>query len=345
MSKGQILWGVLCVALCSCVREQQVHTPSAVNVGVKRVERSAGVLERHYVGVVSEVQSASLGFTYGGVVSKVFVKEGDFVRAGDSLLAIDKSSAKHIYDIAHASYLQAKDGYDRAQMVHKQGGLTEIKWVEVQTALSKAEAAYKNAQKQLDDCSLLAPYDGYVAECSAQVGVNVAPMVGVVSLLSTSEVEVSFSVPEREVVATRVGQPLKLRVASLADREYHTTVYHKGMTAKTLSHTYSVKARLNNSDGALLPGMMCEVVMTDSVVAQGVTVPAEAVLLATDNSRFVWLAEPIDTLGHYVAVMRKVQIGGFAEGGVVVTEGLNEGEALVIEGYQKVSEGTQLNIK
>ena len=109
----------------------------------------------------------------------------------------------------------------------------------------------------------------------------------------------------------------------------------------SVSHTYSMKLGIVNSDGKLMPGMVCSVEMAE--VSQSsvgtLAVPLNAVKLDSDNRRFVWLAVAGKAHQQYII------IGNFVEGGVIVTSGLKAGDKVITEGSQKVSEGQDLRIK
>ena len=107
------------------------------------------------------------------------------------------------------------------------------------------------------------------------------------------------------------------------------------MTASLLTHSYPVKVLIDENDEAFTPGMIAKVVL-HSDVDKGIIVPASAVLINNDG-KFVWLAKD----GR--ATRQTITISGYSGNGVVVSEGLNSGDIVIVEGYQKVSEGMKVS--
>ena len=106
------------------------------------------------------------------------------------------------------------------------------------------------------------------------------------------------------------------------------------MTASLLTHSYPVKVLIDETDEAFTPGMIAKVVLSADV-DNGIVVPANAVLINNDG-KFVWVAKD----GR--ATRQSITISGYSGTGVVVSEGLHSGDIVIVEGYQKVSEGMKV---
>ena len=113
-------------------------------------------------------------------------------------------------------------------------------------------------------------------------------------------------------------------------------ILSKGVSASPLSHSYDCTASLDAGPGRLMPGMVCEVhVVKDG--APGALVPASIVQTGTDG-RYLWTVE------DGVVSKTPVTVGGYSGRGVIITEGLAEGDLVRVEGYQKVSGGMKVSI-
>ena len=107
------------------------------------------------------------------------------------------------------------------------------------------------------------------------------------------------------------------------------------MTASLLTHSYPVKVLVERPDKELVPGMIGKV-MLKADVNEGIIIPANAILI-NNEGKFVWVKEK----GR--ATRRPIHIGGYSGTGVIVSEGLKSGDSVIVEGYQKVSEGMKVN--
>ena len=118
------------------------------------------------------------------------------------------------------------------------------------------------------------------------------------------------------------------------DKHLKGKVIEKSMTASLLTHSYPVKVLIEQPDNELTPGMIGKVVLKADV-SKGIIIPANAVLI-NQEGKFVWVAED----GR--ATRRKITLAVYSGNGVIVSEGLKTGDIVIVEGYQKVSEGMKV---
>lgn len=96
--------------------------------------------------------------------------------------------------------------------------------------------------------------------------------------MEIASVDVKIAIPENEISHIARGDSVLVSVGALDDREYRGVVTVKGVSAHPLSHSYEVRARLDNADGALLPGMVCRVEMYRRAADKEFILPVDAVL-------------------------------------------------------------------
>ncbi|MDY2943035.1 MAG: hypothetical protein SOT07_04985, partial [Paludibacteraceae bacterium] len=111
-------------------------------------------------------------------------------------------------------------------------------------------------------------------------------------------------------------------------------VVEKGMKANALSHAYPVRAEVLRREG-LLPGMVSKVCMTGQQ-SEGLLIPAACVQV-TPEGKSVWVVQEDST-----AVRRMVQIGQYVPDGVLVIDGLQTGDRVVTDGFQKLYKGAKV---
>ena len=141
---------------------------------------------------------------------------------------------------------------------------------------------------------------------------------------------------DRNLYAPFGDQAAMIKVAALGGQCFEGKVTEKGIVANPISHTYEAKIRLENPSGALLPGMVCDVRLSGEESVPAIALPNNAVLIANDGGRFVW--KVVDGK----AKATPVRTGDLTEQGLFILEGLNEGDIVVIGGYQKISEGMRV---
>ena len=306
-----------------------------ITVGILPVEEAAGIVSNTYPGYLEEGQSADLAFQYGGVLQQLNVKEGGAVRKGQVLARVSSQQMESARRSAQATLDQAQDAYDRLKKVYDNGSLPEIKWREMVANLEKAQSALDLADAMLADNILTAPFNGTVTALNATVGENIAPLRPVMRIINTNGLTVKIAVPENEIAKVQVGDSAEVIVPALGDRHYIGKVMEKSMTASLLTHSYPVKILVERPDTELVPGMIGKVVLKADV-STGIIVPANAILV-NQEGHFVWVTEE----GR--ATRRQVTVSGYAGIGVVISEGLHPGDSIIMEGYQKVSEGMKVS--
>ena len=125
-------------------------------------------------------------------------------------------------------------------------------------------------------------------------------------------------------------------VAALGDRAFTAGRIEKSAVANPAAHTYDVRATLPNDGGELLPGMVCRVTVSPAGAAEEIVVPVRAVQQAGDGSRFVW------TVRGDSAVRTAVTTGRLVNDGIVLTGGIAAGDRVVVDGMQKIGEGSKV---
>lgn len=326
----------LTLAACGGSSDNGSGQREAVKVEVTRVKAAPAGQAGSYSGTVEEESGTLLSFAVGGTVSRVLVNEGDRVGKGQLIATLDAEQLTHNHASARAALKQAEDAYKRMEELHGKGSLSEIKWVEAQTALERARASEQMARKQLADCRLYAPFSGVISKKFAERGQNVGAGTQVVKLVAVGRMKVKIAVPESEMAQISVGQKADVTIEALGGASMQATVTEKGVAADPLSRSYDVKLSLPKADRKMLPGMVADVALRSGNASMACILPAHIVQIDERNNEFVWLA-----VGGK-AVKRIITVGDFTADGVIITSGLADGDMVITAGAQKVSEGMRV---
>jgi RND family efflux transporter MFP subunit len=326
------------MALCSCGEKKQTAEEQTVRVKVQQIQAEAVNGEQGFSGTIEEQSGASLSFATAGTIKRIYVNSGQTVGAGQLIAELDPTTMQNAYTIAKTALEQAQDTYNRMKELHDDGSLPEMQWIAIENQLKSATASEAMAKKSLADTKLYAPFGGYIATKDAEVGQNAGPGVPVVKLVSIGSVKVKISVPEDDIQRIKKGSSMKIIVPALGNREFSGSVTERGVSADPRSRTYEVKATINNHDGQLLPGMICQAFTNYMQGTTGVFVPANLVQLDSDNNTFVWV------VNGGKAVKRQIFISNETAQGAQVSGGLSDGDQLIVAGQQKVSNGMSVEI-
>lgn len=345
MKQPVILAAAVILCLCSCGRKASVSTgwSDTIPVDIMVVGDVDATTERNYVGDISSEKEISLAFTLGGELQKVYVKNGQHVAKGQVLATIDSTTAASMHATAKATLRQAEDAYNRLKGVYTEGGVSEVRWMQMLTDLEKARQSETSARKHLEECTMRAPFSGTVSCGDIHEGQEMRPGEPVCSVLDMSRLRVSFSVPEQEIYRIEAGDKATATVPALGDRELGLRISDKSLEANPLGHTYRVRAAIiSGEQDKLLPDMVAKVkVESGKRIAESgekkVVVPTNCIHTMPDG-QMVWVIE------GGVACRRNVTVGDFVRSGVMVDQGLANGDTVVVGGHQKLYTGAKLKV-
>lgn len=323
--------------LVSCKRtspNREVRVP----VEVYKVRVDSSVFKQGYTGVVEERKASMLSFQIPGNIEFVNARKNQKVVKGQVLAGINKQILQDNYDAALSTLKQVEDAYFRMELLYKNNSLPEIKWIETQTALQKARSATSIAKKNLQNAILVAPFSGMITARMAETGMIVSAGMPLFRLTDMDSIKIKISVSESEISKIQIGQKCEFRVSALNKGNFIGIVTEKGSIANLLSHTYEIVISLQEKVDGLLPGMICHVdIFTDEFYPQ-IILPASVIQL--DGSRtYVWVAE------DGIAKRKEVNVGKLRKNGVMIEYGLKEGDQVIVNGYQKISSGTKVELK
>jgi len=326
---------VLLAGSCGEKQETAVKAPTSVKTEVATGGGASSTAS--FVGVVEEREATAVSFTSMGVVKRVLVSEGQAVSRGQLLAVMDDTQARNLLAGARAAMTQAEDALARYKMLHDNGSLPEVQWVEIQSKVAQARSQLEVAKKNVADCRLVAPVGGIVGRRQTGPGETALPSQAVVTILDVSTVKVKVSVPEAEIGRIGAHTPTDIYVEA-AGKHARGSLIEKGIEADALTHTYDVRISVPNADRRLLPGMVADVRFATGGQAGGrPQLPVTAVQKKADGTLFVWTVAA-DSSAHRTPVTIGPSMGNRA----LITSGIEPGVRVVTEGYQKLSEGSKV---
>ena len=328
---------------CSNKKENRQKAPTQVKTEV--VTAGGQMTNESYVGIVEENEATAVSFTGMGVVKRMLVREGQAVGRGQLLALMDDTQARNLLTGAEAQMAQAEDALQRYGMLHDAGSLPEVQWVEIQSKVAQARSQLAVAKKNLADCRLVAPVSGIIGRQQVKAGETAVPSQAVVTILDVSRVKVKVSVPEAEMNAITPHTPSMI-IVEAAGKKVSGGRIEKGVVADAMTHTYDIRINVPNGDRKLLPGMVAQVKMKTSpspskggegLAGSGITLPITSVQRRPDGSLFVWTVDN-QKKAHRTAVT----VGASQGNRISIMSGVTAGQRVVTEGYQKLSEGTEV---
>lgn len=333
MKKLLLFLSVASLILVACSKPEASSVPP-LKVEVLYIATESDTTVRHYVGVVEPETKVNLSFPLGGTLTELNVRNGDRVRVGQHIASVDDTRARALHDAALATLRQAEDGYERMERVYKEGGISDVRWTQMLTDLEKARQTEITTRQNVEDCHLYAPVDGVVEVRTVSVGSRVAPVETFASVQDLRVMNVRFTIPEQEIGRVKSGDKIEVVLPALETDGVEATITERSLVANPMGHTYTLRARLENVEN-VLPGMVAKVRMSHTGNS-GVVIPAKCLVTVYDGV-VAWVVDADSVVNR-----RHVTVSDFVRNGVLVTDGLQDGDRVVIDGYQKLYPGAKV---
>ncbi|MDK2126610.1 efflux RND transporter periplasmic adaptor subunit [Parachitinimonas caeni] len=305
-------------------------------------------------GTLSPVNQTRVNAEVDGVVAEVLVRPGDQVKRGQVLARIEtadlnnqvKTQSANL-ERSRAELALAEKNRDRSANLLKQNFISPNSHDSAENALIAARAAVKAdearlavAGKALQDAVVKAPFDGFIAERTAQPGQRIGINAPLFSLVDLKELEFEANLPVSSLGAVKIGQELTLRVEGFGDRQFGGHVERINPTAQAGSRMIPIYIRIANPKAELRGGMFAQSELTLQKASDAVTLPMLAI-------RGLEQKQPLAlVVKDGKLIERKLKLGLISETTqqAQVLEGLAAGEQVVIAKLASLKPGQQVKL-
>ncbi len=269
-------------------------------------------------------------------VTSVNFQEGSLVKAGQVLFELDSRRELAALQEAEARLARATSDFTRGEALLANQTIPPQEFDRLKEASLTAKANVALATAALEDATIKAPFAGLVGEHVATVGQFVSRGGELSTLTLIDPVEVEFQVPERFVGQVAPGLKVRLDAAAWPGQAFEASVSFLAPEVDATSRTLRVKADIANPDGKLRPGMFGTIELVFAARENALVIPEGAVQQQGDQSMVV--AVGAEDKAEY----RPVKTGLRMAGRIEITEGLAEGDRVVVEGHQKIAPGSKV---
>jgi membrane fusion protein, multidrug efflux system len=296
--------------------------------------RIAGTVQANRDVVVSAEES--------GVIRQLLVEKGAVVQAGQPLARIDDALLASQVREAEARAQLARETWDRRKRLYEEDGVgNELAYLEARYSAEQTEAAVETLQERLDRTVIRAPISGILEDREVEVGTMVSAGTPVFRVVEVDPVKVTGGVPERFAAEIRRGTPARVTFDVLRDEEFHGEVTYVGSTVNPRNRTFPMELTVPNRGQVVKPEMVANVSLTRRELEDVVVIPQDAVVRVEEGYvAFVVVEQD----GQTVAQRRPLTILATQRNQVVVEEGLEAGDRLIVVGQQQVAQGDRVQV-
>ena len=295
----------------------------------------------HYVelqGSIDAKNSVMVTPKSGGVVTAVYVREGDQVKAGTAMAKVDDSILRESIEEVKTQLTLANTIFSKQKNLWDQKIGTEIQFLQAQNNKEALERKLSTLNTQLSQSRVSAPISGVVDQVNIKVGETAGPGMGLFRVVNLSNLKVIAKVSDTYAASVKRGDEILISFPDL-QKDYKAKVSFVSTTVDPLSRTFTIEANLP-SNAALKPNMAAKVQIND-VTKKNAMIVDQNIIQGTEKGQVVYVAVNED--GKKKAKSKVVKTGLIYNGKIEITEGLQAGDEIITTGYQEVSDGQTIS--
>jgi RND family efflux transporter MFP subunit len=350
---GALVGAILLVhSACSNTEAKQPSPPQAFPVQTQTIALAPVAKTDEYVATIKSRRSATIQPQVDGTLTRILVKSGDRVRAGQVLMTIDPLKQEATVNQQRSTEAQKKATYLYNQTeVERQRGLYEA-GVTSKQSYDIAVQAYENAkadweasqaatvtqQRQLAYYNLVAPFDGLVGDIPVHLGDYVSPTTVLTTVDENKDLEAYIYIPTELSAGIRMGLPVQV-VTSRGELIENTKIDFVSQQVDNALQGVLVKAPIHASLDKFRNSQLVKARVVWST-APAPKIPVLAVA-RIGGQPFVYVAEQGDH--GTVAKQKAVVLGDTVGNDYVVTSGLNPGDKVIVSGIQFLIDGVPVH--
>ena len=310
------------------------------------------VPQLHFSGSLDPEWQAQVAAKVDGRLEKVYVHEGDRVEKGQVLAILEQMdtdanllSAKGSFLDAQTSLRKAETDLARYEKLYATGAVSQQVVDDYRFARDNAAAKLEAARGSLQGMEskaagtvVTAPSDGIVAKRFYQEGYYAKAGTPLFAIADISMLKTTIHIPEGQVTGVKVGNEADIALPAYPGKKLVGKITRIAPVADLPAHTFAAEVSVDNSEG-LLAGVYANVSLIGEPREQVLTIPMHAIVMR-DDQQTVFVA---DAQG---VVQRRVLSLGYSDDKVAeVLSGLDEKDTIVVEGHNKLREGSRINLE
>ena len=321
------------------------ETPSVQVSGLKKQDISP---RKKFIAQVEAINSVDVIPQVSGYIEEIKFDNGTQVKEGDILFVIEQRRYKDNLKAAKATRKQLAADYKRMVSLHEKQFISDKELESSESSLKNAEAAEDLARLDLEYTEVKSPINGTIGKALVTVG-NLVSMntQKLARIVQTDPIRIVYSVSDKQRLEFRekLNEDVELYVdIVMSDGKVISQPANNifvGNEVNATTATIPVYIDVENKDGALVPGNYVDIYMRATMQQMALTVPQTA--LAEDvHGTYVMTVKKTEDSNRYIAEQKYIKLGDVIDDRQVVLSGLEENDFVVVEGIQKVRNGSEV---
>lgn len=288
-------------------------------------------------GSIEADEQVDIRSEIAGIVESINFTEGTQVLKGQVLFKINDAELRAQQAKAKTAQNLASENERRAKLLLEKEAISQEEYDIASADFRSAQSETQLISAQLAKTTVRAPFTGRIGLRSISKGSFVTPETVVATLVNSSKVKITFSIPEKYAGQMKVGNTLTFTVAGSKDN-FTAKIYAIEPQLEVKTRTLRLRAIADNPDGKLIPGTFANVKLPLEKITDALLVPTEA-LIPIQNGKKVFIARS----GKAKEVI--VETGARTEKDILVISGLKAGDTVLTTGVMSLKDEAPVNVR
>ena len=299
------------------------------------IEAQANLKTRKNILILPEFQ---------GTLEKVFVSEGQEVKKGQLLAEINDSGLNEQYEQMVIQAEFAKENFERTQRLWDNNIGSEMQYLKSKTDYEASKKMVDQMKDRLSKTKIYAPFDGEIDEIISNVGSNLIP--GVSQILRLVNLDIIYAesfVSEKYISFIGEGTEAIVQIP-LLNMDYRSSVNQTGNFINPSNRTFRIEVPVENFDNRIKQNLDAKIKINIYKKDDAIVIPLRIVREDALGKNFVYVMSEDNKEGVYLTSKQFITLGNKSEDKVEVTEGLNLGDIVVLEGAYSVEDSQRVKL-
>ena len=317
----------------------QPQPPAVVETVTVNTQRWPDTLDA--IGSLRAVNGVSVANEIAGVVETIEFESGDRVKRGEVLVRLNAEVDQAALATFEAEEELARVQFERFAELVGEEAVSASEYDEARSNYEAAQARVVEQQARLDKMTIRAPYDGVTGLRQVDVGEYLEVGTPIVEINMLDPILVDYQLPEKHLPSVAKGDRVDVRVAAHGKQPFTGEVQAIEASVNEATRMFGVRARIDNPEHRLRPGMFANVSTWRNGQREVVAVPRTAISFNTYGD-FAYVV--IDGEEGRRVERRQLDTGAVRNGSVEVRSGLKPGEEIVSAGLLRLRDGQRVTV-
>lgn len=340
---------LIAVTLWTCSKQTEEKEPSvipvdeaAIAVSLTPVKSGDHILPINSSGLISTETESRLSFKIPGIISKIFVKEGESVTKGQLLATLDLTEIDAQLALAKNSLDKSKRDLERGERLYKDSAATLEQMQNLRTAFDVASENFRITSFNRQYAMIHAPESGKVIRKFVNEGELASPGVPVLMVNTSAKNNwiVRVGLPDVDWVRVKKGDPATITIDAYPGEKFEGEVSSINEGADVVNGLYQAEVKIKPNGKKLASGLFAKVQITPTGKNNSITIPIEAIVEGEGKHAYVFVP---NADGKTVKKI-PVTVGHLANDEAIITSGLDGVTEVITGGSAFLTEHSTINI-